>query len=28
MAERELAKWFVVWYTQFPEKKIPYHPCE
>ena len=28
VAERELGKWYVVWYTLFPDKEIPYHPCE
>jgi hypothetical protein len=27
-ADRELGKWFVVWYTLFPDKEIPYHPCK
>ncbi|KAF8859026.1 hypothetical protein BDZ45DRAFT_371658 [Acephala macrosclerotiorum] len=28
IAERELGKWFVVWYTLFPDKEIPYHPFD
>jgi hypothetical protein len=27
-ADRELGKWFTVWYTLYPDKEIPYHPCE
>lgn len=27
-AQRELGKWLVVWYTLFPRKAIPPHPCK